>query len=90
MAAVCAKLICVLRVPLVQMLARFVRSRKAASSKFHRFSFVLSRPIEHIVRFNARACLVARFVRFVELHLGREVKYVCTVRPIYGNRLLFR
>ena len=44
----------------------------------------------YIVRFNARACLVARFASFVELHLGRKVKHVCTVRPIYGNRLLFR
>ena len=33
---------------------------------------------------------IACFARFFELHLGHKVKYVRTVRPIYGNRLLFR
>ena len=80
-----------LRAPLVQMVARFVRSREATSSKFSSLLVYFVPPnITHRSIPCARACLVARFASFVELHLGREVKYVRTVRPIYGNRLLFR
>ena len=80
------------RAPLVQMVARFVRTPRGASSISMLLVYFVPPDITHrsIPCARAYACLVARFASFVELHLGREVKYVCTVRPIYGNRLLFR
>ena len=82
-----------LRAPLVQMVARFVRTPRGTSLMISMLLVYFVPPdITHrlIPCAHAYACLVARFASFVELHLGREVKYVCTVRPIYGNRLLFR
>ena len=80
-----------LRAPLVQMVARFVCTPRGASSKFSTLLVYFVPPdITHRSIPYSRACLVARFTSFVKLHLGRKVKHVCTVRPIYGNRLLFR
>ena len=61
MAAVCAKLHYVLRAPLVQMVARFVRSREAASLKpIASQLFCCSlRPIEHMFDLT-RACYTAK------------------------------
>ena len=50
-------------------------------------------PARYHTSFNSIHARVSRraFCKcFVELHLRREIKHVRTVRPIYGNRLLFR